>query len=165
MLTLAGCPGPSGAADTAAKTATNTATKTEAEPAPADKPEPVAAPEPEANDGFSSLEPAAPGPLPAWFSVDAFEHAKVIRQDERSSPLPTGQSATMIVLELTAGTTPAQCLEAAKTKLGESISELPEPTTTPQGYLTIKGKTSEYEYTVVCGIAKATPTMFLSVVQ
>ncbi|KIG15635.1 hypothetical protein DB30_05383 [Enhygromyxa salina] len=97
--------------------------------------------------------------------MNAFEHAKVVRQDERSNPLPTGQSATMIVLELTAGTTPEQCLEAAKAKLGESIPDLPATTTTPQGYLTLKGKTSTYEYTVVCGVAKDVPTMFLSVVQ
>lgn len=161
LLTLAACPAPSGAADTAVEVEV-------AKPAVA-KPELGVVPAgPEGNDGFSSLEPAPagePGPLPAWFSVDAFEHVKIIRQDERSNELPTGQSATMIVLELPAGTTAEQCLSAAKAKLGESIPALAEATTTPQGYLTIKGKTSAYEYTVVCGVAKDKPTMFLSVVQ
>ena len=158
LLTLAACSAPSETADKAAKP--KTAAPKAATPTPA-----VLPPEPEGNDGFSSPEPAEPGPLPAWFSTSAFEHASIIRQDERSNELPTGQSATMIVLELPAGTTPEQCLANAKAKLGESIPTLPEPTTTPQGYLTIKGKTSSYEYTVVCGVAKDKPTMFLSVVQ
>lgn len=152
LLLLAACPAPSAPAKTDADTKPKVAA-----PAPV--------PEPEGNDGFSSAEPAEPGTPPAWFSPDAFEHVKIIRQDERSNELPTGQFATMIVLELPAGTTAEQCLATATTKLGESIPNLPQPTTTPQGYLTIKGKTSAYEYTVVCGVAKDKPTMFLSVVQ
>jgi hypothetical protein len=158
LLICAACPAPSGPADPAAKA--------EATPK-VDAPVPVttSAPAPEGNDGFSSLEPAEPGPLPAWFSPSAFEHVAIIRQDERSNRLPTGQTAIMIVLELPAGTTAETCLANAKAKLGESIPDLAESTTTPQGYLTIKGETSAYEYTVVCGVAKDKPTMFLSVVQ
>jgi hypothetical protein len=160
LLIIAACRAPSGPADTAGKA--EAAPKVDA---PATEPEPEPEPEPEGNDGFSSPEPAQAAPLPAWFSPSAFEHVAIIRQDDRSNRLPTGQAAIMIVLELPAGTTPETCLANAKAKLGESIPDLAAPTTTPQGYLTITGKTSAYEYTVVCGVAKDKPTMFLSVVQ
>ena len=123
---------------------------------------------PAGDDGFTPAPPEGPGepqPPPPWFSADAFEHASILKQDERSNKLPTGQSATMIVLELPAGTTPEQCMDTAKAKLGETIPALPETTTTPQGYLSLGGKGPNYEFTIVCGVAKDKPTMFMSYIQ
>lgn len=161
LIGLAGCLAQSGG-DTKA---------TKAEPrdkAPTPGPAPAKDAEPDANDGFGSEPPAAPGepaPPPPWFAVDAFEHVSIIRQDQRSNALPTGQSATMIVLELPAGTTPEQCIDKARAKLGETIDSLPATATTPQGYLTLGGKGPNYEFSVVCGVAKDKPTMFMSYIQ
>lgn len=105
------------------------------------------------------------GQAPAWFSPEAFAHAKIIRHDQRSNKLPTGQSSRMLLLELAAETTPEQCIAQAQAKLRETISELPAPAPTPQGYLMIKGEEEGYEYSVVCGVAKGAPTLFLSIVQ
>lgn len=105
------------------------------------------------------------GEPPPWFSPEAFAHEQVIRQDGRSNKLPTGQFSRMILLELAAGTTPEQCIGRVEAKLGESMSELPEHSETPQGYLMLQGKFADYEYNVVCGMAKGAPTLFLSYVQ
>jgi hypothetical protein len=73
----------------------------------------------------------------------------------------------MIVLELPAGTTPEQCIENFKAKLSEggASGEPPTSSVMPQGHLSLRGKTDTYAYTVVCGIAKDKPTMFLSYIQ
>jgi hypothetical protein len=140
-------------------------TQVAAKPEPEPKPKSEAQPEPEppTADGVSeAAEPDALAPPPAWFDPGAFEHAAIVRQDMSASRLPSGKSASMIVLELVAGTTAEQCIETARAKLGESIPELPATTNTPQGYLELRGQTDAYEYTVVCGVAKDKPTMFLS---
>ena len=56
-------------------------------------------------------------------------------------------------------------MAAARAKLGETISALPANIESPQGYPMIKGTTETYEYSVVCGVAKGTPIMFLGLVQ
>ncbi|PRP97571.1 hypothetical protein ENSA5_32640 [Enhygromyxa salina] len=139
------------------------------QPAPeAKQPAPEAKqPAPAANDEFSAqpTPEAAPSPAPPWFDPNAFEHVAIVRQDQRASKLPTGQSSSMIVLELPAGTTAEQCIENARAKLGETISDLPASATMPQGYLELRGKTDTFEYTIVCGVAKDKPSMFLSYTQ
>jgi hypothetical protein len=119
--------------------------------------------------GFS--EPPGPsgdgelGPAPAWFRPDAFEHTAIIRQDLAGARVPSGQTSAMIVLELPAATTPEQCIEQFRSKLAETVKDPPIATTMPQGHLSLRGKGDNYEYTVVCGMAKDKPTMFLSYSQ
>jgi hypothetical protein len=122
---------------------------------------------PAADPEGSSSEPsdAAPGPAPSWFSPDAFEHVAIIRQDLTGTRVPSGQASAMIVLELPAATTPEQCVEHFRAKLAETVPAPPTASTMPQGHLSLRGKGDNYEYTVVCGIAKGKPTMFLSYIQ
>ena len=149
VLSFAGCDAQPGVdAEPAAATSA-------AKPAP-----PAGAPE----GGTTSAPPEVVAP-PPWFTPEAFTHEAIIRHDQRSNKLPTGQSSTMLVLELEADTTPEQCMDAARAKLRETIPDLPANTSTPQGYLNLQGKSGGYEYTVVCGVAKGTPTMFLSITQ
>jgi hypothetical protein len=108
---------------------------------------------------------AAPGPAPDWFRPDAFEHVAIIRQDLTGARITTGQSSAMIVLELRATTTPEQCIEQARAKLAETVSDPPIASTMPQGHLSLRGKGNGYEYNIVCGLAKDKPTMFLSYTQ
>lgn len=133
------------------------------------KPPEVAPPAVEAKPDQVSEAPdpsqAAPNPAPPWFDPAAFEHAAIIKQDTTGTRVASGQLSAMIVLELPPGTTAEQCIETARQKLGESIAELPANTTTPQGYLQLQGKADNYEYAVVCGVAKDKPTMFLSYTQ
>jgi hypothetical protein len=135
------------------------ATKSDA----SDAGQPVAPPTPEG--GFSEPPPPVPGPAPDWFRPDAFEHVAIIRQDLTGTRITTGQSSAMIVLELPAATTPEQCIEQSKAKLAESIKEPPIASTMPQGHLSLRGSGDGYEYTIVCGVAKGKPTMFLSYTQ
>lgn len=107
----------------------------------------------------------APGPAPTWFSPDAFEHTAILRQDLAGSRVPTGQVSAMIVLELPATTTPEQCVEQFRAKIAETVKDPPISSTMPQGHLSLRGKGDNYEYTVVCGMAKGKPTMFLSYSQ
>ena len=155
VLSVAGCdaPQPAASAGVGAEPAA-------AKPAAATSAPPAGAPE----GGYTSAPPEVVAP-PPWFTPEAFMHETIVRHDQRSNKLPTGQSSTMLVLELKADTTPEQCMHAARAKLGETITDLPGTTTTPQGYLNLQGKSGGYEYTVVCGLAKGTPTMFLSVTQ
>lgn len=136
---------------------------------PADAKPPEVAPAPEAKTDEVSEAPdpsqAAPNPAPSWFDPAAFEHAAIIKQDTTGTRVASGQLSAMIVLELPPGTTAEQCIETARQKLGESIAELPANTTTPQGYLQLQGKADNYEYAIVCGVAKDKPTMFLSYTQ
>jgi hypothetical protein len=127
---------------------------------------PIVPPPPEG--GFTEADPpsdAVPGLTPAWFSPDAFEHTAIIRQDLAGTPVPTGQTSAMIVLELPAATTPEQCIEQFRAKLAETVKDPPIASTMPQGHLSLRGKGDDYEYTVVCGMAKDKPTMFLSYSQ
>lgn len=130
-----------------------------ASPAPAktDAVEPAVKPEPE-----PSVSEAGP---PSWFDANAYEHAAIVRQDTNGSQLPTGKTSKMILLELPAKTTAEQCIEQAKAKLGQTIEDVGAPTTTPQGYLQLRGSATGYDYSVVCGVAKDKPTMFLSLNQ
>jgi hypothetical protein len=123
-------------------------------------------PPPPAVEGGFTEQPITPaGPAPAWFSPDAFEHAAVVREDVTGTRIATGQSSAMIVLELPATTTPEQCIERARAKLAETITEPPISSTMPQGHLSLRGKGDGYEYNIVCGIAKEKPTMFLSYIR
>jgi hypothetical protein len=79
--------------------------------------------------------------------------------------VPTGQVSAMIVLELPAATTPEQCVEQFRAKIAETVNDPPISSTMPQGHLSLRGKGDGYEYTVVCGMAKGKPTMFLSYSQ
>jgi hypothetical protein len=108
---------------------------------------------------------AVPGPAPSWFSPAAFEHVAIVRQDVAGTPLPSGQTSAMIVLELPATTTPEQCIEQFRAKIAETVKEPPIASTMPQGHLSLRGKGDNYEYTAVCGLAKGKPTMFLSYIQ
>jgi hypothetical protein len=159
-LCLAACQSPDGSSAATGKTG-----KTEG--ASPTKPAPETTPaEPTPPEGFS--EPpgdAVPGPAPAWFSPDAFEHVAILRQDVAGTRIPSGQTSAMIVLELPAATTPEQCIERARAKLAETVKDPPIASTMPQGHLSLRGKGDNYEYTVVCGIAKDKPTMFLSYSQ
>lgn len=141
-------------------------------PAPSQptEPDPAATGAPEG--GFS--EPpspsgdAVPGPAPAWFSADAFEHTAIIRQDLAGARVPTGQTSAMIVLELPAATTPEQCIEQFRLEIAKTVKDPPNPpimSTMPEGHLSLRGKGDNYEYTIVCGMAKGKPTMFLSYSQ
>jgi hypothetical protein len=124
---------------------------------------PVEPPAPEGS--VSEPPPAVPGPAPDWFRPEAFEHVAIIRQDLTGTRVTTGQSSAMIVLELPAATTPEQCIEQSKAKLAETIQEPPIASTMPQGHLSLRGSGDGYEYTIVCGVAKGKPTMFLSYTQ
>jgi hypothetical protein len=124
---------------------------------------PVEPPLPE--DGFTEPPPPVPGPAPDWFRPEAFEHVAIIRQDLTGTRVSSGQSSAMIVLELPAATTPEQCIEQAKAKLAETIKAPPIASTMPQGHLSLRGSGEGYEYTIVCGVAKGKPTMFLSYTQ
>lgn len=130
---------------------------------------PVEPPHPEPEGGFSEPpEPAGDavlGPAPAWFRPDAFEHVAIIRQDQKGTRVPTGQTSAMIVLELPAATTPEQCIEQFRLEIAKTVKDLPTASTMPQGHLSLRGKGDNYEYTVVCGMAKDKPTMFLSYSQ
>jgi hypothetical protein len=138
--------------------------KTDAPPTKPDASEPVAStPVPEGS--VSEPPPAVPGPAPDWFRPEAFEHVAIIRQDLTGTRVTTGQSSAMIVLELPAATTPEQCIEQAKAKLAETIQAPPIASTMPQGHLSLRGSGEGYEYTIVCGVAKGKPTMFLSYTQ
>lgn len=133
--------------------------------APATGPVTPASPEGEFSEQPSPPSEGAPVPAPAWFSPDAFEHAAIVRQDLAGTRVPTGQTSAMIVLELPAATTPEQCIEQFKTKIAETVKDPPIASTMPQGHLSLRGKGDNYEYTVVCGMAKGKPTMFLSYSQ
>jgi hypothetical protein len=135
-------------------------------PAPKSEPTKPVAPPPVEN-GFTEppSAPTEPGPAPAWFRPDAFEHVAIIRQDLRGTQVPSGQSSAMIVLELPATTTPEQCIEQSRAKLAETVTEAPVASTMPQGHLSLRGAGDGYQYTIVCGIAKGKPTMFLSYTQ
>lgn len=115
--------------------------------------------------GFSEPPAKEPGPAPVWFSPNAFEHVAIIRQDLAGSRVPSGQTSAMIVLELPAATTPEQCIEQARAKIAETVKDPPTESTMPQGHLSLRGSGDDYEYTVVCGMAKDKPTMFLSYSQ
>lgn len=140
-------------------------------PAPAKKvestpPKPTAPPPtPEAAPSEPTETIPEPAPPPPWFSPSAFEHVAIVRQDMAGTKVPSGETSSMIVLELPASTTPEQCIENFKAKLAETVSQPPEASVMPQGHLSLRGKTDTYSYTVVCGIAKDKPTMFLSYVQ
>lgn len=122
-------------------------------------------PEPAPEQGSSEPAPKEPGPAPAWFSPSAFEHVTIVRQDLAGARVPSGQTSAMIVLELPAATTPEQCIAQARAKIGETVKDPPIESLMPQGHLSLRGSGDNYEYTVVCGMAKDKPTMFLSYSQ
>ena len=123
---------------------------------------PVEQPGAPLDEGFSSAEPEADrGAPPPWFDAAKIEHQQLIRQDHSKGKVGSGYAAAM-VLELRAGVTAEQCIERASAVLGQSISDLPAASPGAGGRLTIQGKTDAYAYTVVCGVAKGKPTMYLS---
>ena len=156
-LVLVACEGTQPATKSEAKAgAKGDAAAKPAGPAPAPV-DPAGSPSAVGEDAVSHEEP---GVAPAWFTPTIIPGATVNRQSQ--SKTPEGGTSSLLLLELAAGTTPEQCIAAAEAKLGETITALPEQTTTPQGYLTIMGQTETYHFNVVCGAAKGTPTMYLS---
>jgi hypothetical protein len=166
LALLAACPAPSGESKPEPVKAADRA-KAPDKPAPPPVAESSAPTETLAEPPPAEPPPAEPPPAapPAWFSADAFEHAAIIRQDVAGTTVPTGETSSMIVLELPPAVTPEQCIENFKTKLAETVKEPPTQAVMPEGHLSLRGKTDTYAYTVVCGMAKGKPTMFLSYIQ
>ncbi len=109
------------------------------------------------SDGSTRL-----GEPPAWFTPDAIEHEKVIKQDKAETKLAGGFAAA-IVLQLKDGTTAEDCMTKLKAKVGETVSDLGEATPGPGGRLTLHGTASGYQYTLVCGAGKdGKPTAYMS---
>jgi hypothetical protein len=163
LALLAACQAPSPTPSPAPKQdapAPEQAAEKKPEPAP-----PPAVEGPEPTETVAAPTPKEMGPPPPWFSPDAFEHTVIVRQDLSGAAVPSGETSAMIVLELPAGTTPEQCIENFRKKLAETVSEPPTQAVMPQGHLSLRGKTDAYAYTVVCGLAKDKPTMFLSYIQ
>jgi hypothetical protein len=164
---LAGCPS-TGGNDAVPTKVDSDAAKTAQEKKPVATPPGPPPPPPGGGPPMPSEPPSDPGlpaTAPPWFRPDAFEHAAVVREDVTGTRIATGQSSAMIVLELPATTTPEQCIERARAKLAETITEPPISSTMPQGHLSLRGKGDGYEYNIVCGIAKEKPTMFLSYIR
>lgn len=108
-------------------------------------------------DGVTNAERPPP---PAWFDAAKIQHQAVIQQMASEGTIAGGY-ASALILELEPGVSNEQCIERARTVLGESLPDLPEAT--PDGErLMLQGKSDDYHYTVVCGDAKGKPTMYLS---
>lgn len=115
-------------------------------------PEPVAEPE--------IIDTIERPPPPTWFDTAKIQHQAVIKQMASEGTIAGGYASAMI-LELEPGVSNEQCIERAKSALGESLSDLPEATVDGDR-LMLQGEADDYHYTIVCGEAKGKPTMYLS---
>lgn len=167
LALLAACPAPSDEQKPApAPTPAPTPAKVEQPAAASNQPAPPHSGE-SSNPGETVAEstPKVAGPPPEWFRADAFEHTTIVRQDTSGARIPSGEKSSMIVLELPASVTPEQCIANFKAKLAETVKDPPTESVMPEGHLSLRGKTDTYSYSVVCGMAKGKPTMFMSYIQ
>lgn len=101
---------------------------------------------------------------PAWFDAEKIPHAKILQAKNQAKIGPN--TATAMLLEMSAGSTPQDCISTVRTEMAKTIPDVVEPVEGDKGRMTLQGKTAGYSYTVVCGPGKdGQTTLYLSFVE